>query len=277
MWDREFKEITLAADAVAQIKESPQIQDPQQASQVADDLARTAGLLLETVRDAQNPKFHKSEFLGLMRGLRDRDIVVEGNDMVQNTGQSSASGWASDFQADIKGKGRAVDVPLGGAIDTENGRKSVSFATMASVRLAEQPVQDEPVLDEDANDAYFRQDNAEYQHYWAEANARAAQASTSQLPNAEWDRLQADWDNFEATSTGIKPVDRYIFQQNNPYVSDKPSLTTRHHISHQGRQAFLDVSWTLKCSICTADPLTAERPGAGSGRAAQHERRFRMV
>ncbi|KAJ7772535.1 hypothetical protein DFH07DRAFT_163633 [Mycena maculata] len=253
MWDREFssQEIALAA----RVEEAPQIQEARQVAQDADELARTAGLLLETVRDAQaqNSKFQKSEFLGLMRGLRDRDIVVEGNDMVQNTGQASASAWASDFQADVKGKGRAMNPPL--VFDPENARKSVSFATMASVRLAEQPVvqeQDEPVLDEDPNDAYFRQENVEYQHYWAEANARATQASTSQVPttaNAEWDRLQADWDSFEATSTGIRPVDRYIFQQNNPYVSDRPSLTTRHHLSHQARQPFLDSVLELEAAV----------------------------
>ncbi|KAJ7076321.1 hypothetical protein B0H15DRAFT_941269 [Mycena belliarum] len=240
LWDREFtsQENSLAVEPVVQ--QAPQIQEAQQLSQEADELARTAGLLLETVGDAQNPKFQKSEFLGLMRGLRDRDIVVEGNEMVPNTGQSSASGWASDFQADIKGKGRAVDSPIGG-LYMPGRRKSVSFASTARTGLAEQD-QNEVLSNEDPNDAYFRQENAEYQHYWAEANAASQQASTSQMRNAEWDRLQADWDNFEATGNGIKPVDRYIFQENNPYVSDTPSLTTRHHLAHEGRAAFLDQS-----------------------------------
>ncbi|KAJ7703013.1 hypothetical protein B0H17DRAFT_1041257 [Mycena rosella] len=247
LWDREFssQESFLATD---QVQEAPQIQEAAQVAQEGDDLARTAGLLLETVRDAQNPKFQKSEFLELMRGLRDRDIVVEGNEMVQNTGQSSASGWASDFQADIKGKGRAVDVPLGGARDAENVRKAVSFASMASVRLAEQTVHDqEGMLDEDPNDEYFRQENAEYQRYWAEANAPAPQASTSQI--REWDHLQEDWDNFEATQTGIKPVDRYMFQLNNPYMSHSPSSTTRHHLAHQERQPFLDSVLELEAVV----------------------------
>ncbi|KAJ7680569.1 hypothetical protein DFH06DRAFT_1163540 [Mycena polygramma] len=246
MWDREFSSQETLLAQVA--KEAPQIHDAQQLAQDGDELSRTAGLLLETVRDAQNPKFQKSEFLGLMRGLRDREIVVEGNEMVQNT-QGSAAGWASDFQADVKGKGRAVDPPLGNVME---GRKSVSFASMASMRLAEQqqqqPVQDEGMMDEDPNDAYFRQENVEYQRYWAETNA-LPQASTSQGRNAEWDRLQADWDNFEATSAGIQPVDRYIFQSNNPYVSDRPSLTTRHHLSHQGRQPLLDSVLELEAVV----------------------------
>ncbi|KAJ7178356.1 hypothetical protein C8R43DRAFT_973073 [Mycena crocata] len=253
LWDREFssQEHLVAA---AQVQEAPQIHETQQqVAQEADELARTAGLLLETVGDAQNPKFQKSEFMGLMRGLRDREVVVEGNEMVQNTGQAAAAGWASDFQADVKGKGRAVDVPIVGPNDLQTSRvQPLSFASMASAQLAEQqrqrPAEDQVKLEEDPNDAYFRQENAEYQHYWAEANAR--QASTSQLPNTtEWDHLQADWDNFEATDTGIKLVERYIFQQNNPYVSDTPSFTTRHHLSHHGRQAFLDSVLELEAVV----------------------------
>jgi peroxin-5 len=242
MWDREFnsQETFLAtASTKEQLPESPQIQDARQVARDADELSRTAGLLLETVRDAQNPKFQKSEFLSLMKGLRDREIVVEGNELVQNTGQTS--GWAGDFQADLKGKGRAIDVPLGHAIGMEHvRRKSVGFAETASIRLAEQREADEGLLDEDPNDAYFRQENQEYQHFWREVNASAPpQASTS---HAEWDHLQADWDNFEATHRGIKLVDHYKFQQNNPYVSGAPSFTTRHHLAHQGRRDFLDVS-----------------------------------
>ncbi|KAJ7045743.1 hypothetical protein C8F04DRAFT_1066000 [Mycena alexandri] len=273
MWDREFssQEILLAAHPMAQAQaaqETPQIHDAQE----GDELARTAGLLLETVRDAQaqNPKFQKSEFLGLMRSLRDRDVVVEGNEMVQNTGQ--AAGWASDFQSgDVKGKGRAVD-GLGAPQKTVSFEERAEMLAQAvSAKMAEDPPlsfsamtariiaqaqqqnpQEERMQqEEDPNDAYFRQENAEYQHYWTQANA-PPQASTSQLQqNTEWDHLQADWDNFEATNTGIHPVDRYIFQQNNPYFTDKPSFTTRHHLahSHQGRQAFLDSVLELEAVV----------------------------
>ncbi|KAJ7747335.1 hypothetical protein B0H16DRAFT_1663672 [Mycena metata] len=239
MWDREFssQETLLAAQET-----TPQIHDPQD----GDELARTAGLLLETVRDAQaqNPKFQNSAFLGLMRSLRDRDVVVEGNEMVQNTG-------------DVKGKGRAVDAPqttlsfeerpdlLAHASVTANLKRIVANS------LGKNPQAEGMQQEEDPNDAYFRQENAEYQRYWAQANA-PPQASTSQLQqNAEWDQLQADWDNFEATSTGIHPVDRYVFQQNNPYFTDKPSLTTRHHLAHahQGRQAFLDSVLELEAAV----------------------------
>ncbi|KAG8626174.1 hypothetical protein KVT40_006575 [Elsinoe batatas] len=48
-----------------------------------DDLARTAGELLDKVRDNQSTKFQNSTFLDLMRKLRDREIRVEGDKMVE--------------------------------------------------------------------------------------------------------------------------------------------------------------------------------------------------
>ena len=69
-----------------------------------DELARAAGSLIDAVRHERNPKFQNSAFLGLMQQLRDREVVIEGNDMVA---AASASGWAADFAtADIKGKGK---------------------------------------------------------------------------------------------------------------------------------------------------------------------------
>ncbi|KAJ7072152.1 hypothetical protein C8F01DRAFT_1102757 [Mycena amicta] len=216
LWDREFSSQEAAL--------APQIQDPKQVAHDADELARTAGILLETVRDAENPKFKNSEFMTLMRGLRDRDIVVDGNDMVQNTGQ-----------VDVKGKGRALNnnIPM---------EPSTTYRQVAPQRPAEAVA----IAEEDPNEAYFRQENIDYQYYWAEANA--AQATKASTSNADWDRLQQDWDNFEATNVGIVPVDRYRFQQNNPYLAS-PAATTRHHLAHQGREAFLESVLELEASV----------------------------
>lgn len=48
----------------------------------ADDLARTAGQLLENVKHDQSTKFQKSNFLALMRQLRDKEVKVEGDKIV---------------------------------------------------------------------------------------------------------------------------------------------------------------------------------------------------
>ena len=48
----------------------------------ADELARTAGTLLENVKHDQSQKFKQSNFLSLMRRLRDREVRVEGEKFV---------------------------------------------------------------------------------------------------------------------------------------------------------------------------------------------------
>lgn len=56
-----------------------------------DAMAATAGLLLERVEDNTSEKFKNSEFLKLMRRLRDREVRVEGDKMVDVNSQLPAS------------------------------------------------------------------------------------------------------------------------------------------------------------------------------------------
>lgn len=73
--------------------EKAQEQDPSRHDD--DEMAETAGRLLERVADNTSEKFQNSQFLSLMRRLRDREVRVEGDKMVdipqdaQNTTPSS--------------------------------------------------------------------------------------------------------------------------------------------------------------------------------------------
>lgn len=251
MWDIEFntQELSLAPSPapLQEIQQNQQIR--QQTPHEADELARTAGLLLENVKYEQNPKFQNSQFMGLMKQLRDGMMVVEGNQIVEN----SANSWASDFTTDVKGKGKAIDTHHGAQLDapilTTNsplGRSiGPTFGTHMGANLVGDAVREFPVSaqelpQESANDAYFRQENADYSSYWNDpATAPTQRVSDSVTPS--WDQLQADWDQFEATTTGIKAIDNYQFQDNNPYLLGNSSKT-RHHLTHLGlRQAFLEV------------------------------------
>jgi len=59
-------------------------QEPKQNTREDDDaLAATAQELLEKVEHNQTDKFRNSQFLGLMRKLRDREVKVEGDKMVE--------------------------------------------------------------------------------------------------------------------------------------------------------------------------------------------------
>ena len=90
----------------------------------SSDLPTTAALLINSVQkdiDA-NPKFQNSEFMSLMRRIRDREVIVQGNEMVNADGSATISmpafattvDWAKDFGTTTnttvdKGKGRAVE------------------------------------------------------------------------------------------------------------------------------------------------------------------------
>lgn len=53
----------------------------------SDELARTAAHLLDSLRGNQSQKFQDSTFLALMRRLRDREVKVEGDKMVEVSSQ----------------------------------------------------------------------------------------------------------------------------------------------------------------------------------------------
>ncbi|KAG5733004.1 Peroxisomal targeting signal receptor [Termitomyces sp. T112] len=243
-WDKEFSDQEAALIQNPPVLE--QVQSDQNVPQIAvdnDELARTAGLLLENVRNEQNPKFQNSQFLNLMRKLRDRDIIVEGNQMVENEGQQTV---------DFKGKGRAIDPWSTSQMSTDtpqvgsvSGQPHVRFSESARAHLDEQGSRTE----EDVNDAYFHQENAEYQQYWNNMHAAGtSQAPTANADVASWDRLQKDWDQFEATTEGIKSVVNYQFQDNNPYLVGDSSATRQHRI-HAGYHSLTESVLQLEAAV----------------------------
>jgi hypothetical protein len=70
-----------------QLPEEPIVQEQKDSNQKTreddDALAATAQELLEKVEHNQTDKFRNSQFLGLMRRLRDREVKVEGDKMVE--------------------------------------------------------------------------------------------------------------------------------------------------------------------------------------------------
>lgn len=65
------------------IEEEPKQQEEQPKMNDEDEMAATAGRLLERVADNTSEKFQNSQFLELMRRLRDREVRVEGDKMVE--------------------------------------------------------------------------------------------------------------------------------------------------------------------------------------------------
>ncbi|KAI9751807.1 MAG: tRNA (guanine-N(7)-)-methyltransferase (tRNA(m7G46)-methyltransferase) [Chaenotheca gracillima] len=76
----------IGADAILQKDEA----EPKDERADQDELARTAGTLLDSVRENQSQKFQDSTFMALMRRLRDKEVVVEGEDFVEAYGPEGA-------------------------------------------------------------------------------------------------------------------------------------------------------------------------------------------
>ena len=232
----------MPSETVQEERPALKVEDP-------DELARAAGSLIDAVKHEQNPKFQNSAFLGLMKQLRDREVVVEGNQMVpKEEAATTASSWVADFQssvpaADVKGKGRAVEIfehPITSSMLPEAPHMQADYHQPVSTSAP--PVSDDKVRESsslpaaDEIDEYFRQENDAYVEYWR----GPAPAQNVAPRTADWDRLQRDWDNFEATATGIRLMSNYQFQANNPYLLGE---TSRHHMMHsQERHTLYDVS-----------------------------------
>ena len=172
--------------------------------------------------------------MSLMKQFRDGEVVVSGNQVVENDSTTKNSS-----QLD-KGKGR---VP-GNLSPAEGANRPVMDLPMFRVQHQRDLSQtkEEDLEKEDANDAYFRQENAEYTNFWQEVEQLSpAQTLSLSSPEWRWDALQEDWDRFEATSSGIKQVDNYQFQDSNPYLLGDSSRT-RHHAMHIGMSPSLEVS-----------------------------------
>ncbi|ODM22176.1 hypothetical protein SI65_03022 [Aspergillus cristatus] len=75
------EEIRIGSDTIA-----PK-EDAQGRPNDADELARTAGQLLNSVSHETNEKFQQSNFLALMRRIRDREVQIEGDEF-RETAQS---------------------------------------------------------------------------------------------------------------------------------------------------------------------------------------------
>lgn len=82
-----FAEVENAIHGLAPEPEPVQEEPKSSSEEEADQLAQTAGELYDKLQHERdtNEKFRNSTFMTLMRRLRDREVVVAGNDMVEAT------------------------------------------------------------------------------------------------------------------------------------------------------------------------------------------------
>lgn len=230
-----------------QVQPTPaQISEEQQQPRVVDAaeqdaLARTAGTLVEALREEQNPKFKNSQFMGLMRSLADRTSVVEGNDIVFTTSVSDNSATTS---ADVKGKGKErADIvgafdhtsqvhPRSAQIGVFSGQQPLP-SSYAQSQTSDTMIRSDVTQDSyDEVYEYFKQENEDYITYQQAASKVAADNTgvwdrSSQL--FDWNKLQDEWDAWEANAVGVRKMSNYQFAAENPYLLGS---STRAHDMH---------------------------------------------
>jgi len=187
-------------------------------------MAQLAARVIDAVQGEQNPKFHQSQFMSLMRQFRDGEVIVEEDKIVPSESRTA--------RVNVKGKGRAVDIPVQ-EVQPPVRVHSVPVSSIqgyqGSFELSEAYRHQRNV--QNADDAYFQQENAEFSEYWDAHYTAPVPHAMSAGEQGSWHELQRDWDAFEATSTGIKALTNYQFQENNPYLLGDSSRT-RHHGMH---------------------------------------------
>jgi hypothetical protein len=87
--EQQQQTIRIGSDAIP-TAEHPASRTPEQTRRDADELARTAGQLLSSVSTETSAKFEQSQFLALMRRIRDREVEVHGEEF-RETNQSGAA------------------------------------------------------------------------------------------------------------------------------------------------------------------------------------------
>ena len=75
-----FEEMRIGSDRI--LDESQRDEEEGRERNEADELARTAGQLLDNVKHDRSEKFQQSSFLSLMRQIRDREVHVQGDKLV---------------------------------------------------------------------------------------------------------------------------------------------------------------------------------------------------
>ncbi|KAF8608774.1 TPR-like protein [Ceratobasidium sp. AG-I] len=210
------------------------------------ELAETARQLLNALQNETRPKFKNSQFMGLMRQLRDGEVVVQDGEMIP-------ASEARPAEVLDKGKGKAVDGvgwASGDVAGTLHRRKSVHFDTAdpsSSFR-----VQAEALAQSEDQDQDGEFDNADV--FYDIYNRTHHTAKLPDAQAAEWAQLQDDWDAFEATASGITEVKTrgYQFQKNNPYLEG----TRTHELHRHG--AGLQQSVLEHEAIVQRDPKNAQ-------------------
>ncbi|KAF7725981.1 hypothetical protein EC973_009127 [Apophysomyces ossiformis] len=222
-------------------------------------LAKTAAMLLESVDVESNPKFKNSNFMNLMRKLRDSEVSIEGNKMVDTKGGQQ---WASEFSQQNAQKSWTDDF-LKHADGKHGGMWSDEFAVKAERGWTQEfeanfTKESAPVNNAGAQELFGK--GSEMDDWVQQYHKNIAHLKDSQ--DAEWENMQKDWDKIRPEQgLGYRAVnpdyDTYTFTTNNPYLLQPSAIDNTQHTSLSDAILALEA----KAQLQTSDPLAWQELG----------------
>lgn len=272
-WEQEFSAAQTTSWATE--FEEQQQQQPVVASTDNEALARTAAMLLDSVDTESNPKFKNSQFMNLMRKLRDSEVAIEGDKMVETNGKS---GWASEFEQK-NGSGDWASQFTQHAGSSQSGNMWSSEFAQKAERAGwtdefhyEQNRHQQPG---DWASEFSKQANmnpAEMQELFGKGTetndwVEQYQKNIAHLKNAqdhEWDGLQKDWERFKPEQgLGYRATNPeyniYNFTTNNPYLLNPQAIDSVQHTNLADSILALEAKAQLQASDANAWKLLGLR------------------
>lgn len=199
-------------------------------------LARTAAMLLDSVDVESNPKFKNSQFMNLMRRLRDSEVAIEGDKMVETKGKTAGNGdWASEFTQ------HAGSSQSGNMWSSEFAAKAERGWTTEFHReqnqhqhpgdwASEFTKNQQPVNTEQMQQLFGK--GTETDDWVQQYNKNIAHLKDAQ--DHEWDSMQKDWERFKPEQgMGYRATNpeynTYNFTVNNPYLLNPEAIDLVDH------------------------------------------------
>ncbi|KAJ3031398.1 UNVERIFIED_CONTAM: hypothetical protein HDU68_004478 [Siphonaria sp. JEL0065] len=237
-------------------------------------LAQTAGHLVQTVDGSTNPKFANSKFLEFMKQIRDQQVGIEGNKVVDlnNSGGvavdrpplSVSDDWVKEVGGGLRGSSgwyNGYDEELDFGLTPEQ-QKPLQWTSDILRSGIEESINERVV-----NGDYANEEEAAFQEFYnttGTGNSASRMGSLNPIYNEtvekEWEDMEMSWNMLNNPETS-QPVTAnryqdlefgYTFIPNNPYLTH-PIATLKNIATHEN----LTTSILSLEAACQVDPMDA--------------------
>lgn len=198
-------------------------------------LARTAAMLLDSVDVESNPKFKNSQFMNLMRKLRDSEVAIEGDKMVETKGKSGSSDWANEFtqHAGSSRSGNMWSSEFAAKAErdwTSEFHHEQNQHQHPGDWASEFTKNQQPINTEQMQQLFGK--GTESNDWVQQYNKNIAHLKDSQ--DHEWDAMQKDWERFRPEQgmgyrANNPEYNTYNFTINNPYLLNPEAIDRVDH------------------------------------------------